>query len=33
MHTQKSNPSWASLTKYAKTCGFELMLQPVKVGG
>jgi DNA-binding XRE family transcriptional regulator len=43
MHTQKSNisrmergnsnPSWASLTKYAKACGFELMLQPVKVGG
>lgn len=40
MQTQKSNvsrlergnanPSWATLTKYAHACGFELTIKPVK---
>ena len=40
MHTQKSNvsrlekgntnPSWATLLKYAHACGFELTLKPEK---
>ncbi|MBA3989177.1 MAG: transcriptional regulator [Idiomarina sp.] len=41
MHTQKSNisrlekgnanPSWSTLLKYARACGFELSLKPHKL--